>query len=144
MKKQIKCDKWSGIPLTDEEIMHVEKQACFYENLGPNCTAYLTHNINLNTNPANGTLVREQSLAFNSFNEKYSLGHLIKLTPIRGIIYLETPPTAIGVELHPDFPCYDLSTTEYKIRKRHEWKQGPITSDGKVIVPIDKNSKISQ
>ena len=117
MKKRIKYDKWSGIPQTDEEIMHVEKQACFYEYFVPNCPAYLVHNINLNASLANGTLVREHSLAFNSLNEKNYPDHLIKLTPIGGIIDLETPPTAINVELHPDFPCNDLSTTEYKIKK---------------------------
>jgi hypothetical protein len=39
------------------------------------------------------------------------------MTPFGGIIDLETPPTAINVELHPDFPFDDLSTTEYKVRK---------------------------
>jgi len=69
-KNRIKYDKWSEKPQTDEEIMHVEKQACFYEYFVHNCPAYLTHNINLNANLANGTLVREHSFAFNFFNEK--------------------------------------------------------------------------
>ena len=139
-KNRIKYNKWSGIPHTDEEIMCAEKQSCFYEYFVPNCPAYLTHNVNLNANLANGTLVREHSLAFNSLNEKNYLDHLIKLTPLGGIIDLETPPTAINVELYPDFPCDDLSTTKYKIKKRYEWKHGSITSDGKVIVPIDKKT----
>ena len=91
--------------------MHVEKQACFNEYFVPNCPAYLTHNINLNANLANGTLIREHCLALN-FLMKNLLDHLIKMTPIGGIIDLETPPTAINVELYPDFPCDDLSTAE--------------------------------
>ena len=81
-KKRIKYDKWSEIPLTGDEIMHAEKQACFYEYFVPDCPAYLTHNINLNTNLANGTLLTENSSAFNSLDEKNCLDHLIKLTPI--------------------------------------------------------------
>ena len=63
---------------------------------------------------------------------------LIKLTPIEGIIDLEMPPAAFIVKLYPDFPCDDLSTAEYKIKKWHEWKHGSITSDDKVVVLIDK------
>jgi hypothetical protein len=84
--------------------------------------------------------MREHSLALNSLDEKNLLDHLIKLTPIGGTIDLETPPTAINVKIYPNFPCDDVSTTEYKTRKRNEWKHESITSDGKVIVPIDKKT----
>lgn len=47
---------------TDEEITHAEKQACFYKYFVPNCQAYITYNININTNLANGTLIRQHSL----------------------------------------------------------------------------------
>ena len=71
-KKKIKYNKLSGTPNKDEEII-AEKQTCFYEYFVPNGPAYLTHNINLNANLANGTLVREHSLAFDSIDEKIFL-----------------------------------------------------------------------
>ena len=137
-KKKIKYNKWSGMPNTDEQILYAEKQTCFYEYFVPNCPAYLTHNINLNANLANGTLVREHSLAFDSIDEKHLLDDFIRLTPLGDIIELQTPPTAINVEIFPDFPSDDNSTFEFKSKQRHEWKYGSITNDGKIITPIVK------
>ena len=53
--------------------MRAEKQTREYEYLVPNILAYLTHNINLIANLANGTLIREHSLAFNDIDERTSL-----------------------------------------------------------------------
>ena len=78
------------MPNTDEQILYAVKQTCFYEYFVPNDPAYFTHNINLNANLANGTLVREHSLAFDSIDEKL-LDDLIRLTPIGDIIKLQTP-----------------------------------------------------
>ena len=97
-KKKIKYNKWSGMPNTDEQILYAEKQTCFYEYFVPNGPAYLTHNINLNANLANGTLVREHSLAFDSIDEKHLLDDLIRLTPIGAIIILQTFSPTINVE----------------------------------------------
>ena len=127
------------MPNMDEQIFSTEKQTCFYEYFVPNCPAYLTHNINLNANLANGTLVREHSLAFDSIDEKNLLDDLIR-TPIENIIELQTPPTAINVEIFPDFPSNDNSTFEFKSKQRHEWKYGSITNDGKIIIPIVKKT----
>ena len=80
------------MPTTDEKILHGEKQTCFYEYFVPNCPAYLTRNINLNANLANGTIERDHSLAFDSIDEKNLLGDLIRLTPIGNIIELQIPP----------------------------------------------------
>jgi hypothetical protein len=49
--------------------LQAEIDACFYEYFIPNCRAYLTSNINLNANLANGTLMREHASAFNSIDE---------------------------------------------------------------------------
>jgi len=57
---------------------------------------------------------------------------------------LPLPPTAINDELYPDFPYADLSTSEYKAKQRKNWKYGSIVNDGKIIIPIDKKSKMSQ
>ena len=73
----------------------------FYKYFVPTCLAYLTHNININSNLANRTLVREHSLAFDSIDEKYLLDDLIRLIPIGDIIELHTHPTAINVEIFP-------------------------------------------
>ena len=86
----------------------------------PNCPEYLTHKINLNANLANGSLVREHSLEFNSIDEKHLLDYLIRLTPIGDIIELQTPPTAINVEIFPDFPNDNNYTFEFKSKQRHE------------------------
>ena len=72
-KKKMTYNKWSGMPNTDEQILYAEKQTCFYEYFVPNGPAYLTHNINLNANLANGTLVREHSLGFDSIDENIFL-----------------------------------------------------------------------
>jgi hypothetical protein len=77
-------------------------------------------------------------------DEKNYLDHLTKLTPIGGIIDLETPPTAINVKLYPDFPCDDLSTTEYKIKKDMNGNMDQSQVMGKSLFKLTKNSKISQ
>ena len=62
-----------------QEFTHKEtstlckKTKCFYEYFVPNCLAYLTQKINLNSHLANGALVREHSLAFDCIDE----GHLM-------------------------------------------------------------------
>ena len=59
----------------------------------------------------NGTLVRKPALAFDSADEKNLLYDLIRLTPIENIFELQTPSTAINVEIFPDFPSDDNSMT---------------------------------
>ena len=54
-------------------------------------------------------------------------------------------PTTINVETFPDFSQDDNNSTfEFKSKQRHEWNYGSITKDGKIIIPIGKNDKISQ
>ncbi len=110
------------MPNMDEQILYAENQTCFYEYFVPNCPAYLTHNINLNAHLANGTLVKEYSLAFDSVDEKHLLDELIRLTSIGDFIELQTPPTTIYDEMFPDFPNDNNSTFEFKSKQRHEWK----------------------
>ena len=91
-------------PHTDAALQEAEKQNCFYELFVPMSPAYLTYNINLLNDLANGTLIRQHSLAFDDPEEKQYLNRLIGSTPAGGIIDLPQPPTAINVELYPDFP----------------------------------------
>ena len=93
--------------------MHIEKQTCFYEYFVPDCREYLTYNINLNANLANETLVRAFFIIWSKPSWKQNKFD----TNWWHCIDLQTPPIAINVELYPDFPSDDLSTTEYK-----KWK----------------------
>jgi hypothetical protein len=47
----------------------VQKQNVFYELFIPMCPAYLTHNINLSNDLANGTKISEHLLAFETEEE---------------------------------------------------------------------------
>jgi len=69
-EKQTKYNRWKGQPNTNEEILEAKKQTCFYKYCVPMCPVYLTHNINIDANLANGTPIKEHSLAFNSIEEK--------------------------------------------------------------------------
>jgi len=77
-EKQTKCDKWKGQPNTEEEISEAKKETYFYEYFVPMCPAYLTHNINPDANLADGTSIKENSLAFDSIKEKRNLETMIK------------------------------------------------------------------
>ena len=57
----------------NEQIFYEEKQTRVYKYFVPNCLAYLTHYMNFNAHLANGTLVREHSLAFDCNDEKIIL-----------------------------------------------------------------------
>jgi hypothetical protein len=136
-KRKIKYDRWSGRPHSDESLQEAEKQACFYEYFVPHCPAYLTYNLNLLNELANGTLVSEHSLAFDNSKEKVYLDEMVESTPIGGMIDLPSPPTAINVEIFPDFPNDSLNILLKKQAKRAKWKHGSVTDDGTIVIPID-------
>ena len=71
------------------------------------CPAYLTHNINLGYDLANGTFIIEHYLLFDSVQEKIFLEDMIKTTPTEGTFDLPTPSTAINIKLYPDFYVND-------------------------------------
>ena len=139
-KKSIRYSKWNGMPRTSDAIDEAEKQSCFYETFVPMCPAYLTNNLNLSNDLANGTLVREHSLAFDSSDEKAYLDEMVKNTPVGGIIDLPTPPKAINVELFPDFLGDSKTKAEMNAKMRKTWTHGSITDDGKVVVPINQKT----
>jgi len=126
---------------TDEEMREAEQQNCFWEYYVQNCPAYLTHNVNLNAGLANGTSVKEHSLAFDSVEEKIYLEDMINTTPIRGTIDFQMPPTAINVELYPDYYGDDQDTLGEKMVQHNVWTHGSITDDGKIIIPINRKTK---
>jgi hypothetical protein len=137
-KRKINYDKWKGKPRSDNALNEAEKQCCFYELFIPMCPAYLTYNINLSNDLANGTLVREHFLAFDTIEEKLFLDSMIATTPPGETITLPHPPTAINVELYADFPDDTEKMHQDKENNRKKWNHGSITQDGKIVIPIDK------
>ena len=108
------------------------------------CPAYLTHNVNLDAKLANGTSIREHSLAFDSKEDKILLDRLVRTTPVGGTIDLPSPPTAINVEIYPDFHGDTKEMLSKKAAKRIDWTQGSIVNDGRIIIPIDKRTSTYQ
>jgi hypothetical protein len=92
------------------------------------------------SNLANGSLVREHSLAFDTIQDKKFLDDMIGCTPIGGIIDLSHPPTAINVELYPDFPHDSDKTKLNHTKKRLTWTSGSLVDDGRIIIPIDQKT----
>ena len=88
------------------------QQTFFYELFVMMCPVYLTDNINIITDLANDTSVREHSLAFNSVEEIIFLEDMIETKPIGGTIDLPTPPTSINFELYPN--CYGYHKETFK------------------------------
>ena len=133
-KKKIKDDKWKGKPRCDEALRDAEQQSCFYELFVPAGPGYLSHHINLCNDLANRTMIREHSLAFDNAEEKLHLQRMLESNPIGGLIDLPEPPTAINVEIYPDFPNDTAEELEQKRKKCLRWSHG--------FVPIDrKNGK---
>jgi hypothetical protein len=129
--------KSSTIAHSDESLQEAGKQACFYEYFVPHCPAYLTHNLILLNELVNGTLVSEHSLAFDNSKEKVYLDEMVESTPIGGMIDLPSPPTAINVEIFPNFPNDSPEILLEKQAKRAKWKHGSITDDETIVIPID-------
>ena len=139
-KRHIKEDRWKGRPRTEEALKLAEKQACFYELFVPGAPAYLvSKNLNLHAGLANGTPVREHSLAFEDAEDKAHLDSLLRDTPVGEIIDIPAPPTAINVELYPDYPYSTNKDKDKNIKLRQSWTRGSIVQDEKVVIPIDKN-----
>ena len=139
-KRKMKYDKWRGRPRTNEALLNAEQQSCFYEQFTPMAPAYLTNNLNVHNDLANGTLVRLHSLAFDDPADKTLLDELIASTPPGENIDLPYPPTAINVELYPDFPDDNEELQQCKQRKRELWTHGSITNDGHIVIPIDRKT----
>ena len=140
-KRRIKEDRWKGRPRSDEALKVAEKQACFYELFVPQAPAYLVNkNLNLHAGLANGTPVREHSLAFEDSQDKAHLDSLIRNTPIGGVIDLPALPTAINVELYPDYPFNSQDTNTNNAKLRETWTRGSIVNDGRIVIPIDSNT----
>ena len=61
----------------------------------------------------------------------------MKATPIGGTIDLSTPPPAMNVEQYPDYYGDDQETLDKRAKPHNTWTHGFISTDDKIVVPID-------
>lgn len=130
---------WKGRP-NEASIAHVLQNASFWEYFPPNAMGYLnTHNINSTHGLANGTEIKYHSLSFEDKDQRRRFRLQCAQAKPGDIITLDFPPTAINVELFPDYDEDTTSETTKKKVKRKEWLdsgKGSITNDGRVVIPI--------
>ena len=98
-----------------------------------------THNINSTHGLANGTEIKYHSLSFEDKKQKRRFNKLLRQATPGDVIDLDFPPTAINVELFPDFPGDSPADKAKKVLLRNEWlrsNKGSITRNGRVVIPI--------
>ena len=139
-KRKIKYSKWKGMPRSEQELANAESQACFWEHFVPKAPSYIIYNLCTLNDLANGTPCVQDSLAFDSVEEKKHLDNMLLNTPIGGTITLPAPPTAINVELYADMPGDDDAKQQANLSQRNKWKHGSLVDDGRVVIPINKKT----
>jgi len=135
-KRQLNFQSWEGQPGTLLQTEEAQKEVCFWEYFVPKAPAYLTYNLNVSQNLANGTEVVEDSLSFTSKEDEQYLIQMKEHTPIGSTIDLPNPPSAINVELYPYMEWETDSEKEEKRGKRRAWTSGSLVNDGRIIIPI--------
>ena len=131
---------WKGRPRTEECVAHAMQNSCFWEFYIPGAMGYLnTYSINSISGLANGTEIKYHSLSFEDKEQRKQFKSKCAQAKPGDIITIESPPTAINVELFADFGWDSTSETAKKKRERKEWLRsgkGSITRDGRVVIPI--------
>ena len=97
-----------------------------------------TYNINSISGLTNGTEIKYHSLSFEDKEQRKQFKLQCAQATPGDIITIHSPPTAINVELFPDFDGDSTSETAKKKRERKEWLRsgkGSITRD-RVVIPI--------
>ena len=134
--------KWIGKPKTEACIAHAMQNSCFWELFISGAKGFLnTYNINGDIGLANGTEIKYHSLSFENRVEGRKFDTLFTQAKPGEIIDLDSPPTAINVELFADFEEDTSATKAKKKAYRKEWLQsgkGSITNDGRVVIPISR------
>ena len=132
--------KWRGKPRTEECVTHVMQNSCFWEHYIHGAKGYLnTYGINAEEGLANGTEIKYHSLSFTDRDQRRQFREKLKRARPGDVIGIDSPPTAINVELFPDFPGDSTATTAAKKAERRLWLRsgkGSITRDGRVVIPI--------
>jgi len=131
---------WKGRPRTEECVAHAMQNSCFWEYCIPGAMGYLnTYSINSVSGLANGTEIKYHSLSFEDKERRKQFNLKCAQAKPGDIISIDSPPTAINVELFPDFAWDSTSETAKKKRERKEWLRsgkGSITRGGRVVIPI--------
>jgi len=141
-KRKTNTSSWEGRPNSPRQIEEAEKEMCFWEYYVPKAPAYVTVNINVARGIANGTEVREDSLSFQSRREEQYLSQMIRETPVGNVIDLLNPPTAVNVELYPDFEWDSDDAKQQNAKNRDEWTLTSVESDGRIVIPIVPDSRV--
>jgi len=131
---------WKGRPRNEACIAHAMQHSSFWEFYIPEAMGYLnTSNINSDDGLANGTVIKYHSLSFEDKHQRSKFRLQCAQAAPGNVIDLDFPPTAINVELFPDFDEDSVSDKAKKEKERKEWLEsgkGSITQDGRVVIPI--------
>ena len=131
---------WKGRPTNPRDIEHAMHNSCFWEYYIPGAMGYLnTYSINSISGLTNGTEIKYHSLSFEDKEQRKQFKLQCAQATPGDIITIHSPPTAINVELFPDFAWDSTSDAAKKKRERKEWLdggKGSITADGRVVIPI--------
>ncbi|KAL7526878.1 hypothetical protein ACHAXR_001689 [Thalassiosira sp. AJA248-18] len=122
-------------------IARAREESCFWEIFIPGALAYLTVNLNTNKKIANGVPVRYHSVSFNDKMDQLILEEMLQNTEPGKTITLLKPPDIVNVELFPDFEGDDEHTRTKNQQNRNSWKNGSITADGTIVIPIELSNK---
>jgi len=130
---------WKGRPTNPRDIEHAMHNSCFWEYYIPGALGYLnSYSINSISGLTNGTEIKYHSLSFEDKEQRKQFKLQCDQATPGDIITIHSPPTAINVELFPDFDGDSTSDAAKKKRERKEWLDGgkrSITA-GRVVIPI--------
>jgi len=132
--------KWIARPESVDDYEHALQNACFWEYFPPNAMGYLnSYGINADEGLANGTQIKYHSLSFKDRKEERRFKELCDQAKPGDVITLDSPPTAINVELFPDYPEDTAATKAKNVASRRTWlasNKGSCTTDGRVVIPV--------
>ena len=135
-RRKIRDRTWRGKPKSDQNLARVLAEACFWELFVPGALAFLTFNLNTDLGLANGTKIKYHSVSFSNERDREEFQRKVQEAAIGEVIDLNKPPDIVNVELFPDTPDDDAKGRRENAKRRMEWKQGSITTDGRIVIPV--------
>jgi len=135
-----KEDTWKGKPNSMDGVTLAMHNSCFWELFIPGAKGYLnTYNINGEEGLANGTEIKYHSLSFKGQGQKIKFKRQHEQAQPGDVITIDSPPTAINVELFADFEDDTAAIKATKKVARKKWLDSgkcSITNDGRVVIHI--------
>ena len=135
-----KEDTWKGKPNSMDGVTLAMHNSCFWELFIPGAKGYLnTYNINGEEGLANGTEIKYHSLSFEGRGQKGKFKRQHEQAQPGDVITIDSPPTAINVELFADFEDDTAAIKATKKVARKKWLDSgkcSITNDGRVVIHI--------